>query len=78
MQCTPEDKSPISTVPKPAENEDDQDINPPARRIHSFSTQGHIKIISKPGGEGNVPTSPEIRDGAGEIREVKVLHKIKT
>jgi hypothetical protein len=41
-------------------------------------TQGNIKVTSQPGGQRDVPASPELHNVPAQIRSIEVFHEFKS
>ena len=60
-------------MPKPADQEGEEQIPAMAERSFAAAAQRDIYIIPEPCGKGNMPTAPEFPDAMGKIRAFKVL-----
>ena len=62
-------------MPKAADGKDDEQVPilPPC--APAASPQGDVQVVPEPGGQGDVPPTPELRDGAGEVGGAEVLHQ---
>ena len=63
-------------MPESAEKENDERVADDLGLCTSASAQGNVNVISEPGGEGDVPASPELGDVPAEIRNVEVSHQL--
>ena len=77
MEGAPGDECPIRAVPKAAEQENHERISDDLRLRTPATAQRDIHIIPEPGGQGDVPAAPELRDITAEIRHVEVLHRLE-
>ena len=59
-------------MPQPTEKHRHQEVDIGAYRSLSISPQRYVEIVSKPGGEGDVPATPELRDIPRLVRRIKV------
>ena len=74
MDAAPGDEGPVRPVPEPGDEEDDEDIADGFGLGDARPAEGYIEVVAEPGGEGDVPASPELGDIAGEIGELEVCH----
>lgn len=49
VECAPDDESPVGAVPQAADQEDEEQVEVPARDGNPVSTQGNIEVIAEPG-----------------------------
>ena len=77
MDAAPGDEGPIGPVPEPGDEEDDEDVADGLGLGDARSTEGDVEVVSEPGGEGDVPTPPELGDVAGEVGELEVGHQLE-
>src|ERR1044071_9643515 len=63
IQCSPENKCPVCSMPKSANCKCDQDIPEPQWPTHATATQGQVNVIPEPRGKRNMPALPEFRNG---------------
>ncbi len=71
----PDDEIPRRAVPEPAEQHRDDEIGVGARERPAISAQRNVKIFAQPGGERDVPASPEIGDRFRAIRRIEILRE---
>ena len=77
MNASPGDEGPIGPVPEPGDEEDDEDVADGLGLGDARSAEGDVEVVSEPGGEGDVPTPPELGDVAGEVGELEVGHQLE-
>ena len=63
-------------MPETAQQENDERITDYLRLGATTPTHGDIDIVSKPGRQRNVPSTPEFSDIATEIRHVEITHQL--
>ena len=63
-------------MPQTAHQKCDDYVHPVAERGYPVASKGNIDIIPKPGGQGNMPASPEFFDRRRKIGTFKVRHKV--
>lgn len=78
MNPSPYDVGPVGSVPQPTDKEDQQNIERPANFRDPIPSQRQVEIVSKPGGEGDVPTAPEIGKPCCQIGTTEVGHQLKS
>ena len=73
----PENEIPTGPMPEAGTEPDDENIphRPPVPL--PAAAQGDIQVLPEPGGQGDVPPPPELRDGGGSIGIVKVLREVE-
>jgi hypothetical protein len=49
-------------VPETTDQKYNQEIYVKPCRDNTISTKGYVKVISEPGGKGDMPASPELSD----------------
>ena len=69
---TPCHESPVGTVPQAANKEDDKCVEQYTPLGYTAATEGNVDVVTEPGGEGNVPATPELGDVAAEIGHVEI------
>ena len=62
IQQSPQNKIPRCPVPEAGGCPYDKDIENMAYRLYAVSSEGNIKIITKPTAQRNVPTAPKLRN----------------
>ena len=78
MQQAPQRKPPVRTVPEAAEQKRHRQIQH-APGFRTLSTpKGDVNIISYPGGQRHVPSSPEIGDRGRQIGPAEILRKVES
>ena len=77
MDAAPDDEGPVGPVPEPGDEEDDEDVADGLGLGDAGSAKGDVEVVSEPGGEGDVPTPPELGDVAGEVGELEVGHQLE-
>ena len=65
-------------MPQTAHQEDDKGIADDFGFGGTATSQGNIDIVTKPGGERNMPATPELGYITAEIRHVEVAHQLNT
>ena len=75
MIDTPANKSPVCSVPESANRPDNEYVPDDFPFSGAASSQREINVVPEPGHQRDVPSAPELRDAAGEIREIEVLHQ---
>ena len=75
MVRAPRDERPVGTVPKAAQQEDDERVAHHLRLAHTATAQGDIDVVAEPSRQRDVPTTPELGNVAAEIRHVEVPHQ---
>lgn len=65
-------------MPDTAHKKNDQDIEITAPLAASAPAQREIDVIAQPGGEGDVPSAPEVTCGGGGIGHREVLGQVET
>jgi hypothetical protein len=60
-------------MPESCQEEDDKKVQVSADLALTITSQRNIDIFLKPGGQGDMPSSPEFLHGMGDIRIVEVL-----
>ena len=78
MYATPEDEVEGSTMPEATEEHGHEEIKVLAEFAVTVASHGDVKIVLEPGGEADVPTTPELCDGLGFVRTVKILGKLES
>ena len=76
VEQSPDEEGQPRAVPQSADGEDDEHIQIFPYRSLSAAPQGDVEVIAEPGGQGDMPPPPELRDGAGEIGRLEVLHQL--
>ena len=77
VDAAPDDEGPIGPVPEPGDEEDDEDVADGLGLGDAGSAEGDVEVVAEPGGEGDVPTPPELGDVAGEVGELEVGHQLE-
>lgn len=77
MNCSPDDKGPVGSMPEAGDQKDDKNIADGFGFGHPTSTQRDIDVIPKPSGKGNVPSAPELSNISREIGSPKIGHEVK-
>lgn len=69
----PDNKCPISSVPKTTDQENNKDIPEQHKPAANFTAaKWDVKIVPEPGWKGNVPASPKFGNVPREVRIGKV------
>ena len=76
MERAPDNEGPACSVPQPADHKDNQQIQNMPGHLYPAASQWYIQVVAEPGGQRNVPTSPKVLDGSGQIRPAEVLHQV--
>lgn len=75
MDSAPGKERPVGAVPHSADDEDHEGV----ADLFSFGTpaasEGNIKVITKPSGEGNMPAPPKFGDITRKIGKGEVTHE---
>ena len=61
---------------KPTDQERYEDVCATPDPRCATATERYVDIVSKPGGQGYVPSSPKFRDALGKIRVSEVAHQV--
>jgi hypothetical protein len=61
-------------MPQSANKKHHKDIQDPSLFRDPVSSQGIIEIIPEPGGKGNMPALPELRNILYQVGRFKVIH----
>ena len=69
----PEHEGPVCPVPQTGAEEDKQTVQRGTAPAAAAAAEGKVQILPEPGGEGDVPLTPEVADGGRRIGEEKVL-----
>lgn len=69
-------KSPISTMPQATHQKYDKGIADDFGFGGAATSQGNVDIVTKPGGERNMPATPELGYVTAEIRHIEVAHQL--
>ena len=69
-QHSPEDEVPTGTMPHPSEEPHHQDVD---GLMTTVTSHRDIDIVSEETTQGNMPSSPEFRDGLAAVWMVEVL-----
>ena len=77
VEHTPQDEVPGCTVPKSREEPDHAHVEELAGKSLSVAAQGDVDVLAEPGGQGDVPPSPEVGDGGGQVGVVEVFQELK-
>ena len=72
VHTAPEDEAQASSVPQSAEEHGDQEVEISAQATSTTPPERYVEVVSQPGGEGDVPASPELGDGGGAVGRVEV------
>lgn len=76
VEETPGDECPSGPVPQPAQQHRDEQVQIGSRSATAVATERNVEVITEPGGQGDVPASPELGDVAGEIGLVEILGQL--
>src|SRR5262249_20773715 len=76
VEGPPDEERPVRSMPEPADEEDDHEIEVPVPDRHAVSAERDVEIVPKPAGQGDVPPLPEVRDGIREVRPLEVGHEV--
>ncbi len=60
-------------MPQPAQQHDDRQVCVSAVPALAVAAQGNVEVIAKPGGQRNMPSSPELGDRLADVGRVEVL-----
>ena len=74
---SPENKSGSCAMPHSGKEKHDQKVSVGAKRSFPVPAKGNVHIIPEPGGQGNMPPSPEFFHRAGHVGIIKVLLKLE-
>ena len=75
---SPYDKIPRGSVPDSGEQPYYKKVENFPRRGAAVAAERDVYIVPKPCGKGDVPASPEIGDGTGNIRVTEIFFKMKS
>ena len=75
---TPQHEVPAGTVPQSGEGPHNQQVQNMSRHRDPIAAQRNVHVLPEPGTQGNVPSSPELRDAVGDVRIVEVFAELKT
>ena len=75
MNQSPNDKRPIGTVPKSADEEDDKGVAYRFPFAHPRTAEWDIEVIAEPRRKADVPASPEFGNVTGEVRRLEIGHE---
>src|SRR4051812_48695885 len=78
MDCAPEHEIPCRPMPQPAKQKTDPKVEVVSRSRYTISAERKVDVFPDPGGERNMPSSPEIGEAGGEVRITEVFHQPKT
>ena len=65
-------------MPDTGQEEYDEEIDISSDLSLTVTTQGNVDIITEPGTQGDVPSSPEFTDTVATVRIVEVLLELET
>ena len=71
----PEDEIPGGSVPQSTKEHRDHQVQGRAVRSSSIASEWDVQVVAEPGGETDVPSSPELARVAGEVGEGEVSHE---
>jgi len=74
---TPGDKGPVGPMPETGDQEYDEDVADGFCGGHPTASQRDVDVIPKPGGEGDVPSAPELGDIPAEVGSPEVGHELE-
>ena len=77
IQCSPNNECPVGTVPKSADDENNEHVPDAHPCTGPAAAEGNIEIVAKPGREGDMPAPPEFGNIPGEVGEGEVLHQVE-
>ena len=78
IEQAPHDKGPVGPVPDSGEQPHHKEVSDVlSLGVYPAAPQGEVYIVPEPGGQGDVPPPPELRDRAGDIGIIEVLQKVK-
>jgi len=64
-------------MPEPGDEEDDEDVADGLGLGDARPSEWDVEVVAEPGGEGDVPTPPELGNVAGEVGELEVGHQLE-
>ena len=64
-------------MPEPAQGEHHDQVQVRARASDPISTERNEEVIAKPGGQGDVPSLPELGKGFGDVRVIEILGEVE-
>ncbi len=76
VQTAPDDVGQAASVPEPAHQKCDHQIQAVTPFRHPVAAERDIDIVSEPCGERNVPAAPELLDRKGEVGAFEIGHQI--
>ena len=62
MIGAPSDESPVGSMPQAADKKNDERITDDLRLRAPAAAKRNINVVPEPGGEGNMPSPPELSD----------------
>lgn len=65
-------------MPDAANSKYDEGVYRPAGNTHAVASQGNVKVVAKPGGQGDVLPAPEFLDGVGKIWRFEIVDQGET
>ena len=72
---TPENKCPVRPVPQTGGQKDDEFVEVRPQLAAVTASERDIKIVPEPGGQGDMPPSPEFLDRRGGIRIIEIFQE---
>ena len=76
VESSPDDKVPRRAVPESAQHHGNHQVAVGLCCAAAISAQGNIEVIPEPGGQTNMPSSPEFSDVGGEIGEREIAGQV--
>ena len=76
VERSPDEESPVGSMPEAAHKEDDEGVADARQEGAAAPSQRDVEVIAEPGGEGDVPPSPELCDVAREVGVGEVAHQV--
>ena len=72
VHTAPEDEAQASSVPQATEEHRDEEVEIGAQATTTTAPEWYVEVVPQPGGERDVPASPELGDGGGAVGRVEV------
>src|ERR1700749_667431 len=77
MQSAPQHEHPGSAVPETADQHGEEQAEEGAPFAVAVATQRDVQVVAQPGGEGDVPAPPEIREAPRAVGIAEVVRELE-
>ena len=77
VDAAPQYERPVRAVPQAGDQERDQQVQPPPALPLAIAAERDVQVVAEPGGQRNVPATPEVADARRKIRRIEVLHQVE-